>query len=214
MAINQKEPDDSLDFTVILTNPSLAATQSWMVAEAMVSRPGGAAPPPLPPPAAAITTPALNDQFLIGAANDSGAGAAVQRIRRRSGAAVPLRDAPVLVVDDDLITRKLLERLLVKDGYQVRVAGTRDEFMMAMKGQPRPALIMLDVNMPDMDGFSVLSRLRQHAAVKEVAVILVTARCAPEDVERAFALGADGYLSKPVKVGIVRKALTAILGAR
>lgn len=206
MTNNLKEPDDSLDFTVILTNPSQAVTQSWMVADAMESRPGAGAAPP----AAA----GLNDHFLIGGTAGADMAGAVRRVNRRSGLAPPAHGAPVLVVDDDLITRKLLERLLVKDGYPVRVAGTRDEFVGAMRVAPQPSLILLDVNMPDMDGFAVLARLRQHAAGRNVPVIMVTACITPGDVQRAFALGADGYLSKPVKVGVVRRALTEILGAR
>lgn len=120
--------------------------------------------------------------------------------------------APVLVVDDDLITRKLLERLLMMEGYAVRAAGNRAEFIAALKLVPQPSLILLDVNMPDMNGFAVLSRLRQHAAVGNVPVVMLTSCSAPDDVARAFKLGADGYLSKPVKVGVVRRLLIEIFG--
>lgn len=209
MTNNLKEPDDSLDFTTILTNPVLATTQSWMVAEAIESRPGAAAPPRQPAAAAK-----LNDHFLIGGKAGAEGAAAVRRFQRRSSAAAPVRGAPVLVVDDDLITRKLMERLLVTDGYAVRLAGSRDEFIGAMRQAPQPALILLDVNMPDMDGFSVLTRLRQHAAARNVPVVMVTASAAPEEVARAFSLGADGYLSKPFKVGVVRSLLKEIFGTR
>lgn len=205
MANNLKEPDDSLDFTVILTNPSLATTQSWMVAEAIESRPG----------AGHAVSPAgvarLNDHFLIGGASGAGTAGAVRRFHRRSGMA-PAAGAPILVVDDDLITRKLLERLLITEGYPVRVAGNRDEFIGALKLVPQPSLILLDVNMPDMNGFAVLSRMRQHAVIRNVPVVMVTTCSAPDDVARAFKLGADGYLSKPVKVGVVRRLLIEIFG--
>lgn len=206
MANNLKEPDDSLDFTVILTNPSLATTQSWVVADAIESAPGAGDTAP------AAGAAKLNDHFLIGGA--SGAAGAVRRVHRRSGVAPPVHGAPVLVVDDDLITRKVLERLLMTDGYPVRVAGNRDEFIGAMRLSPQPALILLDVNMPDMNGFAVLSRMRQHAAMGDISVVMLTSCAAPDDVARAFKLGADGYLSKPVKVGVMRRLLIEIFGAR
>lgn len=205
MANNLKEPDDSLDFTVILANPSLATTQSWMVAEAIESRPGAG---DAAPPAGAAK---LNDHFLIGGTSDAGIAGAVRRFHRRSGTA-PASSAPILVVDDDLITRKLLERLLITEGYPVRVAGNRGEFIAALKLAPQPSLILLDVNMPDMNGFAVLSRMRQHAVIRNVPVVMVTTCAAPDDVARAFKLGADGYLSKPVKVGVVRRLLIEVFG--
>lgn len=205
MTNNLKEPDDSLDFTVILTNPSLATTQSWMVADAIESPSGvgGAAP--------AAGAVRLNDHFLIGGISAAGTAGAVRRLHRRSGVVVA-PGAPVLVVDDDLITRKLLERLLMMEGYPVKVAGNRAEFIATLKLVPQPSLILLDVNMPDMNGFAVLSRLRQHAAAGNVPVVMLTSCAAPDDVARAFKLGADGYLSKPVKVGVVRRLLIEIFG--
>lgn len=205
MSNNLKEPDDSLDFTVILSNPSLATTQSWMVADAIASPSGAGSAAP------AAGAARLNDHFLIGGTSAAGAAGAVRRLQRRSGAAA-MPGAPVLVVDDDLITRKLLERLLMMEGYAVRAAGNRAEFIAALKLVPQPSLILLDVNMPDMNGFAVLSRLRQHAAVSNVPVVMLTSCSAPDDVARAFKLGADGYLSKPVKVGVVRRLLIEIFG--
>ena len=119
MTNNLKEPDDSLDFTLILTNPSLAITQSWMVAEAIESRTSTG---DVPPPSGGAK---LNDHFLIGGVSDAGATGAVRRVQRRSGISPPTPGAPIVVVDDDLITRKLLERLLMTDGYPVKVAGNR-----------------------------------------------------------------------------------------
>lgn len=201
MSSHLKEPDDSLDFTVILTNPSQATTQSWAVAEVLDPHCFHAAPP---------ATPGLNDHFLIGGKADP-AHDAVARIRRRRELVPPLPGAPVLVVDDDLVTRKVLEKLLLIVGYPVEIAGNRGEFIAALNHQPLPSLILLDMNMPDVDGYAVLSHLRRHDLLRNTLVVLVTACAVPEDVERAFKCGADGYLSKPVKVGVVRRLLTALL---
>lgn len=206
MSNNLKEPDDSLDFTVILTNPVLATTQSWMVSEAIDS------PLAVPPQAEASK---LNDHFMIGHGESAeGVAGAVRRLQRRSGVTVPPTGAPVLVVDDDLVTRKLLERLLVTEGYTVRTAGNKDEFIAALRQVPQPALILLDVNMPDMNGFAALTRMRQHESFRNVQVVLVTSCAAPDDVARAFKLGADGYLSKPVKVGVVRRLMSEVFKAQ
>jgi CheY-like chemotaxis protein len=66
--------------------------------------------------------------------------------------------------------------------------------------------------MPDMNGFAVLSRMRQNAVIRNVPVVMVTTCSAPDDVARAFRLGADGYLSKPVKVGVMRRLLIEMFG--
>ncbi len=207
---NDREEDNSLDFTAILTNPVMAKTQSWNVAAAVAPCPDRAPDRAAGPAAAPGTTGAARnpaDGFRIG-----GDGVA-DRVRklRRSGRARPLAGgSTVLIVDDDFVTRKLMERLLTNDGYRVRLAGNRAEFIAALRTPPLPALVLLDVIMSDMDGFSALSSLRRHEAGKNIAVILVTARAAPEDVERAFLLGADGYLSKPLTVRAFRGTLASL----
>ncbi len=96
------------------------------------------------------------------------------------------------------------------DGYGVRTAGNKGEFLGAINAKPAPSLIMLDISMPDMDGFVVLGHLKKHALGMNVPVVFLTSHTGEVDVERAFSLGAAGYLSKPVTVGAVRSTVRKI----
>jgi len=104
-------------------------------------------------------------------------------------------DAPtVLVIDDDGDARDLLERSLTRDGYRV-VTSSRGEGALELVRRIRPAVITLDVQMPDMDGWSVLSALKSDPSVADIPVVLVTIL---EDRNLGYALGATEYLTKPV----------------
>ncbi len=100
----------------------------------------------------------------------------------------------VLVVDDDESVRDLLERFLTKEGYVVSLApGGRDALKMAK--EIRPDVITLDVLMPDVDGWTVLSSLKADPEVKDIPVIMLTI---VEDKTTGFRLGADEFLTKPI----------------
>jgi putative two-component system response regulator len=91
----------------------------------------------------------------------------------------------------------LLGELL--DGpYRIRIAKSGDQALAAAAMQPRPSLVLLDVMMPDMDGFEVLERLRADPETAAVPVIFVTAKEAFEDEERGLRLGAVDYVTKPI----------------
>ena len=103
-------------------------------------------------------------------------------------------DGVVLVVDDDAATRELLARFLERDGYRVAVAADGKEGLdMARSLVPR--VILLDVTMPQMDGWAVLRTIRGDAALHETPVVMVTVL---DEQTRAYALGATDYLQKPV----------------
>ena len=106
---------------------------------------------------------------------------------------VPAGDA-VLVVDDDATARELIADQLRAEGFSVVTAAGGLEGLRRAK-ELRPIAITLDVMMPDLDGWSVLAALRQDAELAEIPVIMVTILDEPR---RAVALGAAGYLSKPV----------------
>jgi CheY-like chemotaxis protein len=103
-------------------------------------------------------------------------------------------DGVVLVVDDDAATRELLARFLERDGYRVVLAADGKEGLdMARSLVPR--VILLDVTMPQMNGWAVLRTIRGDAALHETPVVMVTVL---DEQTRAYALGATGYLQKPV----------------
>jgi putative two-component system response regulator len=113
-------------------------------------------------------------------------------------------DAPtVLVVDDTRENLAVLGHLL-RGQYRVRVANSGQHALRAANSDPRPDLILLDVMMPEMDGFQVLGELRATAACRDIPVIFVTALDGAEDEARGLELGAVDYITKPVRPAIVR----------
>jgi putative two-component system response regulator len=104
--------------------------------------------------------------------------------------------AKILVVDDDAASRELLQEFLVAEGLEVVTApdGRKSLEAFARLG---PDLVLLDVNMPFVDGFEVCRRLKGKAETRLTPVVLVTALSATEDRVRGIKAGADGFLSKP-----------------
>lgn len=118
-------------------------------------------------------------------------------------AARGLHDAPegprpvpsVLVVDDSLTTRMLEQSILETAGYSVETACSGEEALKkARKG--RFGLMLVDVEMPGMDGFTLIERLRADAALRDIPAILVTSRASADDRERGKAVGAQDYIVK------------------
>jgi two-component system, chemotaxis family, sensor kinase CheA len=102
---------------------------------------------------------------------------------------------PVLVVDDSLTTRMLEQSILESAGYEVELAMSGDEAL-DLVGRTRYALILVDVEMPGMDGFTFIERIRSDPALRDIPAILVTSRAAPEDRQRGRDVGAQGYIVK------------------
>jgi two-component system chemotaxis sensor kinase CheA len=101
----------------------------------------------------------------------------------------------VLVVDDSLTTRMLEQSILESAGYDVDVALSGEEALGLVHARCY-ALILVDVEMPGMDGFTFIERLRAEPASREIPAILVTSRAAPEDRRRGQEVGAQGYIVK------------------
>ncbi|MFO1422764.1 MAG: two-component system response regulator [Candidatus Competibacteraceae bacterium] len=108
----------------------------------------------------------------------------------------------ILVVDDTPENLSLLSELL-QPHYQVRAANSGRRALQVAASAPRPDLILLDVMMPEMDGYTVLARLRDDPATAAIPVIFVTALDRSSDEERGLALGAVDYISKPIKPALV-----------
>ena len=105
--------------------------------------------------------------------------------------------ARILVVDDNETNRDILVTRLEKNGYQTLQAADGEEALASAK-ENLPDLILLDVEMPKLDGFEVCRRLRQDASLPFIPIILCTARAASQDVVTGLDAGADEYLTKPI----------------
>ena len=111
--------------------------------------------------------------------------------------AVPVRVVPlVMVVDDSLTVRKITSRLLTRMGYQVVTAKDGVDAIEQLADMS-PAVMLLDVEMPRMDGFELAKRLRQDPKTKELPIIMITSRSADKHRNYALELGVNEYLGKP-----------------
>jgi CheY-like chemotaxis protein len=118
----------------------------------------------------------------------------------------------VLVLDDDAPTAELAAHVLRKAGYQAAVALTPHDAARHLSRLGAPALVLLDVEMPEMDGIEFLGRMRRHKRLHDTPVILFTAHSAREDIMRGLQAGADGYLAKPVTEAALLSAVKTVLG--
>lgn len=118
----------------------------------------------------------------------------------------------VLLIEDNAPFIAALKMLLKLDGYEPRIASTRDEILAALRASPLPDAILLDVNLPGTDGFDILVRVRQHPALRAIPVIMLTAQTSRKDVLRGLAGGANGYITKPFEHEALTKSLRAVLG--
>ncbi|HYK81807.1 MAG TPA: ATPase, T2SS/T4P/T4SS family [Gemmatimonadales bacterium] len=131
---------------------------------------------------------------------------------RRSGPHGDL--APkVLLVDDEDSLRKVMRELLERDGYEV--AEARDG-VQALDQVDRvgPDIIVLDLNLPGLDGYGVLSHLRSRPATADIPVIVLTAKGDEDNEVRVFELGADDFLTKPFRARALSARLEAVLGRK
>jgi twitching motility two-component system response regulator PilH len=102
----------------------------------------------------------------------------------------------ILVVDDNAADRTRLEHLLSDAGYQVSSAATGAQALEAVK-RHKPDAILMDVNMPEMDGYAATRALRGDAQTRDIPVVLVTAKNQKADRAWGQMLGAKGYVTKP-----------------
>ncbi|MCL2022420.1 MAG: two-component system response regulator [Betaproteobacteria bacterium] len=115
----------------------------------------------------------------------------------------------VLIVDDMPDNLALMSGLL-KDTYRIKVA-TSGKKALEIANATNPDLILLDLVMPDMDGYQVCGSLKNNAATRDIPVIFLTASTSSEDEERGLELGAVDYITKPVTPGIVRARVSTHL---
>ena len=116
----------------------------------------------------------------------------------------------LLIVDDVLDNIDILN-VMLGDEYHIKVALDGETALKQAKTDPQPDLILLDIMMPGMDGYTVCRELKLDAMTMNIPVIFITALNSDEDEEKGFELGAVDYLNKPVKASIVRARVKAHL---
>ena len=135
-------------------------------------------------------------------------------IRNRSEPVKP-RDGQtysVLVVEDDNDLLKLVGEIMRTAGFAMRFARTVAELRSELLNAGVPDLVLLDVRLPDGDGFDVLEALRNDARFASMPVVMMTGRSQGHHVARGLSLGADGYITKPFRMSQLVNAANAVLG--
>ena len=103
----------------------------------------------------------------------------------------------ILIAEDNPVNRELLHELLEARGYVVEEAENGQEALQ-MIAQSRPDALLLDLNMPVLDGFATVRKIREDTAISSLPVLAVTAYAMRGDREKTLEAGFDGYLSKPI----------------
>ena len=104
----------------------------------------------------------------------------------------------ILIVDDEPNNLRVLYNLLINDGYQVQAARDGQTALDAVANS-LPALILLDIKMPGMNGYEVCRQLKQNPVTRDVPVIFISALSQIDDIVTAFKMGGVDYITKPFK---------------
>jgi len=104
---------------------------------------------------------------------------------------------PILIVDDNPENLKLARILLAAEGHEVRTAVDAEE-VAAVLAAFRPRLILMDIQLPGMDGLEIARRLKADPATRDIRIVALTAYAMKGDEERGRAAGCDGYIPKPI----------------
>jgi two-component system cell cycle response regulator DivK len=119
----------------------------------------------------------------------------------------------ILVVEDNPLNLKLVRDVLSFAGYDVIEAKSGEDGLRVAQENP-PDLVLMDLQLPGIDGFETLYRLRQDTLGPNVPVVAVTAFAMAEDKDRASKAGFDGYIEKPISVRALPGQIEAFLGGR
>ena len=121
----------------------------------------------------------------------------------------------ILIVDDNPANLKLARVLLTGEGFEIRTAADAQEALAVLEGF-RPRMILMDLQLPGMDGFELTRQLKSLPAYRDVVILALTAYAMKGDEEKARAAGCDGYISKPIDTrtlpGVIAAYLTGTRG--
>jgi CheY-like chemotaxis protein len=123
-----------------------------------------------------------------------------------------LSGEPVLIVDDNPANLKLARVILAAEGYEVRVAVDAEEAL-ALLADFRPRLILMDLQLPRMDGLTLTRRLKADTATRDITILALTAYAMKGDEEKALQAGCDGYITKPIDTRTLPAVIARCLAA-
>jgi CheY-like chemotaxis protein len=120
---------------------------------------------------------------------------------------------PILIVDDNPQNLKLAKVILASEGYEVRTAIDAEEALRILESFT-PRLILMDLQLPRMDGLELTRQLKADPARRGIIIMVLTAYAMKGDEEKAFAAGCDGYMSKPIDTDALRRVVAEHLARR
>jgi CheY-like chemotaxis protein/two-component sensor histidine kinase len=133
---------------------------------------------------------------------------------RVPNAGAVLRAATLLYIEDNPANLRLMQAIVDRHAGMRLVTATTGRLGLEAARAVRPDIVLLDIHLPDLDGFAVLAALRSEAGLRTVPVVAVTANAMPQDEQRVRSAGFDGYLSKPIQLEGFESLLTQLLGSR
>jgi len=131
----------------------------------------------------------------------------------RTGDSLDMNSPKILYIEDNPENRLLVRRILEAEGYNVVEAVDGPSGLEAARASP-PDLILLDINLPEMDGYELVRRLRQIPGLANTPIIALTAYALKGDRERILAAGCDGYIQKPIDVDSLPVQVASFLKKR
>jgi two-component system cell cycle response regulator DivK len=123
----------------------------------------------------------------------------------------PAATACILYIEDNPDNRVLVKRVLEVEGYTVREAANAHEGLSMALAEP-PDLVLMDINLPEVDGYTTTARLKATPGLEAVKVIALTANVMKGDREKTLAAGCDGYIQKPIDVDALPRQIARFLG--
>jgi two-component system OmpR family response regulator len=168
-------------------------------------------PAPPPPPEKLASA---RKEASTGSPQLAKTGFYVAMARNAGGRVVPRNGTrySIFIIEDDKALTDLVGEVLTKAGFLTRFARNRTEINAEFNKPPLPDVVLLDVSLPDADGFQILERIRGNPKIKNLPVIMMTGKSEVTDVARGLSLGADGYVTKPFKISGLVQAVNTVLG--
>jgi two-component system, cell cycle response regulator DivK len=117
---------------------------------------------------------------------------------------------PILIIDDNAVNLKLIRVLLQNEGYSLQTAANAEQAQEILKTF-KPSLILMDLQLPGMDGFALTQRLKSHPDTRHIKILAVTAYAMKGDDNRVKEAGCDGYLTKPIDTRTFAKTVADLL---
>ena len=169
--------------------------------------------PPFLPPLADEDSMRLAKSTVVAGATllRSGSYLADERIANLPPIAKSPRDTFIMVVEDDPDQAALAELRLTMAGYQVRTVDRAKALARVLREETRPDLLLLDVMLPDGNGFDILAQLRGRPGFATLPIVLLTVKAELADIRNGLALGADGYVTKPYSKTQLQEVIAHVL---